>query len=176
MNSCSGRGRRPAEAPVLRLSSTIRIFLASPFVLFVVPLLPFSLFLVPTNPAAESKADFRSFLPQPLRRLQSNMSSITIEKPNSSSFCFNEHCHKGDDDVERISQHETSDEKKSFENVLDGEIVIEELRKRKHGGSTDEVENGALIPDDVFPDGGLRAWLVVFGVCRSRLYPFVIRF
>lgn len=104
---------------------------------------------------------------------------ITDEKPKSpcisdTSSSIAKHSDffgSNDDEIvaEKLSKRQTSNRKKSsFENVLHGDTVIEELRKRKEEeGEVEVEEDGEGKLEDVFPDGGLRAWLVVFGVRQS---------
>jgi len=65
---------------------------------------------------------------------------------------------------------------KSPENQTSGKIVSDstiatERRRKRSAEGRDELE---VTTDLVFPDGGLRAWLVVLGVCR--IFPFAFIF
>ena len=62
----------------------------------------------------------------------------------------------------RTSHDSTDDEKASDERTLHAQ---DEIRV----SSEEKIQNITLAPaeDDEYPDGGLRAWLVVFGVSSS---------
>ena len=49
----------------------------------------------------------------------------------------------------------------------------EGVRSQKETEAKEDLDAGILTahPQDIFPDGGLRAWLVVCGVCD--LIPFI---
>ncbi|KAJ3565582.1 hypothetical protein NP233_g7544 [Leucocoprinus birnbaumii] len=87
---------------------------------------------------------------------------ITDEKPklcpsiSEKSSVLKQSDNTCDDDIEKPSREEPSNDKNS-----DRDTVIDAVLKRKEELVEDVPEQ--RIPDDDFPDGGLRAWLVVFG-------------
>jgi hypothetical protein len=96
-------------------------------------------------------------------------SEVTDEKPRSPSIS------ESSASVIKQTEIESSDTIKGFshDDPLNCKKSLEtSLKSGEHEGQkgTAELPNGGVTPEDDFPDGGLRAWLVVFGVCRSPAF------
>ncbi|KAF5347922.1 hypothetical protein D9756_010140 [Leucocoprinus leucothites] len=97
---------------------------------------------------------------------------ITDEKPTSPSISetscsvIKQSDIETSDVAEKVPKNQTSSH-----NVSNGDTAIDEIRGRKEDPSSGD-ENGPLTSEDDFPDGGLQAWLVVFGAMCSCFATF----
>jgi len=66
---------------------------------------------------------------------------------------------------------------KSPENQTSGKIVPNSTiaTERRRQRFDERREEPKVTTDLVFPDGGLRAWLVVLGVCHFFPFAFILR-
>lgn len=59
--------------------------------------------------------------------------------------------------------HETSD---TLPSAMEGNVRRERSENTLSGSQNEKLDLKVELPEDEYPDGGLRAWLVVFGVSR----------